>query len=167
MESKELRALRKAVGLTQQQLAKLSGVSQAQISEIEQGIHRPRATIQRLFDAILAQSLTNQPRIEKREDIRISDRTRAALEKLEALKADELLKVRVLIQSIHHAADWQVVNGLVALYLYRMFPSTLELMLLSSDFKELGALAPTFKIWEEEGRWNMGKTTRPQQKQQR
>jgi transcriptional regulator with XRE-family HTH domain len=52
-ETRQLRAVREAAGLTQEQLATRSGVTQETISRLERGSHTPQArTLQRLADAL-------------------------------------------------------------------------------------------------------------------
>ena len=69
----------------------------------------------------------------------------AALGEWEEEGVAALVKAKVIVQSRHHASDWQVMNGMAALAIYRAFPRTIYLKLLSEDYRELGALAPTFQ----------------------
>lgn len=51
----DLRAARKAAGLSQPELSRLSGVKQATISEVERGLRDPRfSTLVKLADVIRA-----------------------------------------------------------------------------------------------------------------
>lgn len=61
-EIEEVRLLRRQLGLTQQQLAKMAGVSQSLIAKIERGLVQPSYTnVKRLMEALEAEKSRLQP----------------------------------------------------------------------------------------------------------
>lgn len=130
MES--LQQLRKAVELTQRQLSKLAGINRAYLAQIEAGIHKPSQVLETwLRHVMMSHHLSQQNLIIRLTDHGgPSEETARVLEELNRLKEEDiskLVKTRVVVWSLHSNVDWQIMSGLAALHLYRLFPNSLGL----------------------------------------
>jgi DNA-binding XRE family transcriptional regulator len=171
----DLRQLRRIAKLTQAELAKAAGITREEVCRIERGLRKPAPTTDRVLrDIIQSQNLSRHVYVtryagyeeEQEEAIRqmpewaqdmlrrlskpsdLSNDTKVAMATLEESEQQNpagLDSIRVIVQSRYSQADWQVMNGLAALSIYRAFPRTIYLKLLSEDFAELGTLAHMYQ----------------------
>jgi transcriptional regulator with XRE-family HTH domain len=130
-----LKKLRRAVGLTQQELAKLAGINRAYLAQIEVGIHKPSPILEKwLIQVIESYHLSQQSIIMRLSDHdRPSEETIRVREELDTLKEKDLGKLvttQVVVRSLHNKVDWQIMSGLAALHIFKLFPGSLELKFL-------------------------------------
>jgi len=174
----QLRELRKIAGLTQAELAKAAGITREQVCLIENGRRKPSKTTEKVLREVIEtrnlyqhtyisrygadedekqkflEALPEEPRrilmkLNKPRDLsKDTDEAVARLEELETNDSKSLGEIRIVVQSRYSIPDWQVVNGLAALSMYRAFPRTFYLKLLSEDFRELGAFASIYQRLE-------------------
>jgi transcriptional regulator with XRE-family HTH domain len=130
-----LRRLRKFVGLTQRELANLSGVTRGYVSQLEAGIHKPSSVLEKwlkqvMMDYHLSQHGFIMRLSERNGPSEETIRVREKLERLEQEDIGHLVATQVMVQSKYNKVDWQIMSGLAALYIYKSFPRSLEMKLL-------------------------------------
>ncbi|MFC1968098.1 helix-turn-helix domain-containing protein [Chloroflexota bacterium] len=130
-----LKRLRKSVGLTQQKLAKYAGINRSYLAQLEAGIHKPSSALEKwLTQVMMDYHLSHQGYI-----MRLSERNgpseetvkvREELDRLEQEDISQLVGMQVMVQSRYTKADWQIMSGLAALYVFKQFPGSLEMKFL-------------------------------------
>lgn len=120
------------MGLTQRELAKLAGINRSYLAQLEAGIHKPSQALEKWLmqvtvDYHLSQHSPIMRLSESNEPSKETIKVREELERIGQEDISKLVSMQVVVQPLHNRMERQIISGLAALYVYRLFPKSLEM----------------------------------------